>query len=386
MREIAAREKAQERLVRSQKLEIIGQFTGGVAHDFNNLLMAVMGNLDLLRKRWRDDIYAQKLINGAIQGAKRGAALTQRMLAFARQQDLKTGSADLAALLAGMRDLLDRSLGRNIELTIEVPEGLPPVEVDPNQIELAILNLAINARDAMPEGGKIHIAIEKQDAAPDQEGESAGYLCLSVSDTGSGMDQETLDKAIEPFFSTKPVGKGTGLGLSMVHGLVVQLGGRFHLSSEVGKGTVATLTLPVASAPAAIATQEAGTDAEAAASIRTATILVVDDDPLIASSAVNMLEDLGHTVIEANSGKRALEILDEGQSVDLLMTDQAMPGMTGMELAEVVRARRPGLPVLLVTGYAELPANSRFNLPRLSKPYLQTQLQAQIDRLLAEAS
>jgi signal transduction histidine kinase len=382
LKEVAAREQAQERLVQSQKMETIGQLTGGVAHDFNNLLMAVMGNLDLLRKRWKDDSHAHRLIDGAMQGAKRGAALTQRMLAFARQQDLRTGSTDLAALLAGMRDLLDRSLGPNVELVVDVPAGLPPVQVDPNQIELAILNLAINARDAMPGGGKIHIALEREGDLP-RNGRPSGYLRLSVTDTGCGMDEETLNKAIEPFFSTKPIGKGTGLGLSMVHGLLVQLGGQLHLSSEVGKGTVATLLLPIASTPASVA---APREAEAAASARTATILVVDDDPLIASSAVNMLEDLGHTVIEANSGKRALEILDGGQRIDLLMTDQAMPGMTGIELAAEVRGKLPGLPVLLVTGYAELPANAVPNLPRLSKPYLQVQLQAQIDRLLAKAS
>jgi signal transduction histidine kinase len=378
MTEVAAREKAQERLVQSQKMETIGQLTGGVAHDFNNLLMAVMGNLDILRKRWPDDARAQRLIEGALQGAKRGATLTQRMLAFARQQELKTGSADLATLLAGMRDLLDRTLGPQIELTVDASTELPPAQVDPNQIELAVLNLAINARDAMPAGGNIHIALQKH-TQPEPSNWSGDYLRLSVSDTGTGMDEETLKKAIEPFFSTKPVGKGTGLGLSMIHGLVVQLGGRLQLESEVGKGTKATLWLPVASQPASTAPQSGP---EPVTSGRVATILVVDDDPLIAGSAVNMLEDLGHIVLEANSAKRALEILDRGQKVDLMMTDQAMPGMTGTELADVVRLKRPGLPILLVTGYAELPPGSSVSVPRLSKPYLQAQLQEHIDRLL----
>jgi signal transduction histidine kinase len=378
MTEVAAREKAQARLVQSQKMETIGQLTGGVAHDFNNLLMAVMGNLDILRKRWPDDARAQRLIEGALQGAKRGATLTQRMLAFARQQELKTASADLATLLAGMRDLLDRTLGPQIELTVDASTELPPAQVDPNQIELAVLNLAINARDAMPAGGNIHIALQKH-TQPEPSSWAGDYLRLSVSDTGSGMDEETLKKAVEPFFSTKPVGKGTGLGLSMIHGLVVQLGGRLQLESEVGKGTKATLWLPVASSPASTAPQSGP---EPVTSGRVATILVVDDDPLIAGSAVNMLEDLGHIVLEANSAKRALEILDRGQKVDLMMTDQAMPGMTGTELADVVRLKRPGLPILLVTGYAELPAGSSLSVPRLSKPYLQAQLQEHIDRLL----
>jgi PAS domain S-box-containing protein len=382
MTEVAAREKAQERLVQSQKMETIGQLTGGVAHDFNNLLMAVMGNLDLLRKRLVNDARAQRLIDGALQGAQRGAALTQRMLAFARQQELKTGSADLADLLSGMRDLLDRSLGPQIELKLDMPGGLPPAQVDPNQIELAVLNLAINARDAMPSGGQIRISLRRDDAAGGN-GDKPGYLLLSVADNGTGMDEATLAKAIEPFFSTKPVGKGTGLGLSMVHGLAVQLGGRLHLASEVGKGTTATLRLPIASQAAAFVEAPAkALDVPA----RAATILVVDDDPLIASSTVNMIEDLGHTVIEANSAKRALEILDDGQAVDLMITDQAMPGMTGVELAEVARRRRPDLPILLATGYADLPAGQSLNLPRLSKPYLQSQLRSQIDRLLTRAT
>ena len=383
MTEVAAREKAQERLVQSQKMETIGQLTGGVAHDFNNLLMAVMGNLDILRKRWPDDARAQRLIEGALQGAKRGATLTQRMLAFARQQELKTDSADLAALLAGMRDLLDRTLGPHIQLTVDASGELPPAQVDPNQIELAVLNLAINARDAMPAGGNIHIALQKHSTPPGQGDRSGEYLRLSVSDTGSGMDEETLKKAVEPFFSTKPVGKGTGLGLSMIHGLVVQLGGRLQLESEVGKGTTATLWLPVASSPASTASQPGS---ESAASGRVATILVVDDDPLISGSAVNMLEDLGHMVLEANSAKRALEILDQGQKVDLMMTDQAMPGMTGTELADVVRLKRPELPILLVTGYAELPPGASLSVPRLSKPYLQAQLQEHLDRLLPKVT
>ena len=378
MTEVAARERAQERLVQSQKMETIGQLTGGVAHDFNNLLMAVMGNLDLLRRRLPDDARAQRLIAGALQGAQRGAALTQRMLAFARQQELKTSSVDLGELLYGMRDLLNRSLGPQIELTLDTPWGLPPAQVDANQIELAVLNLAINARDAMPSGGHIRIALRHDDTAG-----APGWLLLSVNDNGTGMDEETLTKAIEPFFSTKAVGKGTGLGLSMVHGLAVQLGGRLNLVSEFGNGTTATLRLPVAAQAAAGApVPEKAADLPA----REATILVVDDDPLIASSTTNMLEDLGHTVIEANSARRALEILDGGQTVDLLITDHAMPEMTGIELAEVAQARWPNLPILLATGFADLPAGQSLRIPRLSKPYLQSQLQTQIDRLLAGTS
>ena len=314
---------------------------------------------------------------------ERGTTLTQRMLAFARQQELKASSADLPSLLDGLRDLLDRTLGPQIELTLDVPEGLPPAQVDPNQIELAILNLAINARDAMPNVGKIHISVRRAGSASGHDNSSKDFVLLSLSDTGSGMDEGTLKKAIEPFFSTKPVGKGTGLGLSMVDGLVVQLGGRLQLTSQVGKGTTATLWLPVASKPASV---RAMPNSSKVTPVRVATILVVDDDPLIANSTVNMLEDLGHTVIEANSARQALEILDQGQAVDLMMTDQAMPGMTGIELAETVMRKRPDLPILLATGYADLSAGHSLKIPRLSKPYVQAQLQEHVDRLLSRVT
>jgi PAS domain S-box-containing protein len=378
MTEVAAREKAQEQLLQSQKMESVGQLTGGIAHDFNNLLMAVMGNLEILRKRVPNESGTRRLIDGAMLGAQRGASLTQRMLAFARQQDLKTASADIGALVCGMRELLRRSLGPQLGLRLHVDPDLPPAQVDAHQVELAVLNLAINARDAMPDGGVIDIRVEQRDLDGEYGLRPGTYLGIRIADTGIGMDAVTLAKAIEPFFSTKPLGKGTGLGLSMTHGLAVQLGGHLELASEIGVGTVATLWLPMATEPAAEIEPAVG----ASARIRAATILVVDDDPLIAMSTVVMLEDLGHIAIEANSGKRALEIIDAGQEIDLMMTDQAMPGMTGVQLAEIVRSKRPNLPVLLATGYADLPASKLANLPRLSKPYRQAQLQAEIEKLL----
>ena len=280
-----------------------------------------------------------------------------------------------------MQDLLDRTLGPQFELRFDLAEGLPPAQVDANQIELAVLNLAINARDAMQGGGVISIRIDKAPAPPGMGLKDAEYLRLKLSDTGSGMDEETMKKAIEPFFSTKPTGKGTGLGLSMVHGLAVQLGGMLQLESTVGQGTTATLWLPMAATPAPIAEP---TPVPMDTGSR-ATILVVDDDPLIAMSTVEMLEDLGHRVIEANSAAQALAILKDGQSVDLMLTDQAMPGMTGLELAEIAHKERPTMPILLATGYADLPA-SKIKLPRLSKPYLQTELQEEINRLLSGAA
>ena len=376
--EVSARERAQMQLIQSQKMESIGKLTGGVAHDFNNLLMAIVGNLGLLRKRTSHDPRAQRLIESALQGADRGTSLTQRMLAFARQQDLRTSATDMRSLLEGMRNLLERSLGPQIALGLHMPDELPPAEVDANQVELAILNLAINARDAMPDGGKIDIEVDPKRIEADRGLRSGSYLRIAITDSGSGMDDDTLKRAIEPFFSTKPPGKGTGLGLSMVHGLAVQLGGLLELSSQVGKGTTALLWLPVATKRPAVEQLAASQ----IASGRIATILVVDDDPLIAMSTVDMLEDLGHTVIEAHSAKRALEILEAGQPIDLMMTDQAMPGMTGIELAEIARAKRPDMPVLLATGYADLPAGTRASLPRLSKPYQQAQLQTEIEKLL----
>jgi PAS domain S-box-containing protein len=378
MKEVAAREKAQEQLRQAQKMETIGQLTGGVAHDFNNLLMAVMGNLDLLRKRVPDDPRLHRLIDGALQGAERGASLTQRLLAFARQQDLKALPVDLGALVYGMIDLLERSLGPRIALRLDIPKRLPPARIDANQLELAILNLAINARDAMPDGGSIDIRVAECRADADPALQPGNYLKVSVIDTGKGMSPEILKKAIEPFFSSKPLGKGTGLGLSMVHGLAVQLGGALQLASTVGKGTTATLVLPVATAAPEI---------EAPAQVvpkvnRSAVILYVDDDPLIAMSTMEMLEDLGHRVIGANSGPHALDIIKSGQPIDLMMTDHVMPGMTGIELAAASREVRPSLPILLATGYADLPEGAQLDLPRLAKPYHQDQLRDRLDQLL----
>jgi PAS domain S-box-containing protein len=379
MKEVAAREKAQEQLRQAQKMETIGQLTGGVAHDFNNLLMAVMGNLDLLRKRVPDDPRLHRLIEGALQGAERGASLTQRLLAFARQQDLTAVPVDLRVLIQGMSDLLERSLGPRVRLRLDLPQGLPPARVDANQLELAVLNLAINARDAMPDGGAIDIKLAEYQAGGDLALRAGRYLKLSVIDTGTGMPPEILKRAVEPFFSSKPLGKGTGLGLSMVHGLTVQLGGALQLTSMVGQGTTATLVLPVATnAP------EAESPAHVVQKVsRSAVILFVDDDPLIAMSTTEMLEDLGHHVIGASSGLHALDIIKSGQPIDLMVTDHVMPGMTGVELAAASRALRPSLPILLATGYAELPEGAQLALPRLAKPYHQEQLRDRLDQLLA---
>ena len=377
---IAERARTEEQLRHMQKMESIGQLTGGVAHDFNNLLTAVLGNLELLRKRLPADPAIERLIDGATQGAQRGASLTQRLLAFARRQALEPRPTDLAELVRGMGDLLRRSLGPSIAIDFDLPAGLPPALADHNQIELALLNLAVNARDAMPDGGTLAVALSVELADDARDLALGRYVRLTVSDTGRGMDRQTLARAIEPFFSTKEVGKGTGLGLSMIHGLALQLKGALRLHSEPGRGTRAELWLPVANGQVVTVAAESATDVNV--SQRHVTLLFVDDDFLISLSTAALLEDLGHTVIKAPSGTAALDVLKSGKPIDLMITDYAMPGMTGLQLAEAARRLRPDLPILLATGYADLPTRASFELPRLSKPYQQKQLAEQITSLI----
>jgi PAS domain S-box-containing protein len=378
--QVVQRERAEEQLRQAQKMEAIGQLTGGVAHDFNNLLMAVLGNLDLLRKHCQDDPKASRLIDGAVQGAKRGAALTQRLLAFARRQDLSVEPTDLRKLVGGMEDLLKRSVGPAIGIEVRLQDDLLPALVDANQVELALLNLVVNARDAMPTGGSITVGLRGEEIRSASSDLASGrYIVLSVEDTGSGMSEETLKKAIDPFFSTKELGKGTGLGLSMVHGLALQLKGGLRLASMVGRGTTAELWLPETAR--AVAAEEIVQPDEGSGG-RAVRILMVDDDALIAMASVDMLEDLGHDVVEANSGADALRYLEDGQTFDLMITDYSMPGMTGAELARTVQEKVPGMPILIATGYADLPAGTGINLPRLAKPYSQAQLAAEIGKAL----
>ncbi|MGG5891099.1 response regulator [Falsiroseomonas sp. HC035] len=380
------REAALAQVHEMQKMESLGKLTGGVAHDFNNLLMAVLGNLSLLRKRLPEDPRLMRFVDGAIQGAERGATLTKRMLAFARRQELKPETVDVPRLVDGMADLLRRSLSPAVQITTDFRNDLPAVRVDPNQLELALLNLAVNARDAMPLGGQLAISARCLTVAGESMGElmPGRYLCLSVSDSGNGMDAETLKRATEPFFTTKGVGKGTGLGLSMVHGLAAQSGGRMVINSVPERGTTVELWLPVAEGVQAIeeVSLKVPTSAHDVAPLLPARVLVVDDDPLICAGTADMLIDLGHSVTEACSGSRAMELLNADLQVDLVITDHAMPGMTGLELAHEIKTIRPGLPVLLATGYADLPDEATLDLPRLSKPYSQEQLSALISRIL----
>ena len=372
-------EKAREFSLQAQKLEAIGQLTGGIAHDFNNLLTAVLGSLELLRKRLPDDPRSIALLENAAQGAQRGTNLTKRMLAFARNYELNKEVIGIPDLVRGMTELLQRSLGPTFNLETHFPLILKPVEVDSNQLELALLNLTLNARDAMSDGGDIILAAREENVTDAHLGLEAGkYIRISVTDTGEGMDETTLRRATEPFFTTKGIGKGTGLGLSMVHGFAEQSGGRFILRSQKDRGTTAELWLPVAKASAQPVVPAPAVPAK---SLRPLTILAVDDDALVLMNTVGMLEDLGHTVFEAYSGKEALEILRREDSIDLVVTDQAMPKMTGTELAKVIRSEWPDIPVLLATGYADMTQRDEIGLPKLTKPYLQHNLAAAILRM-----
>jgi CheY-like chemotaxis protein len=366
-------------------METIGQLTGGVAHDFNNLLSAILSNLDLLKKQVTDP-RATKLLDGAIRGAERGAALTKRLLAFARRQDLKTETVQISALFDGMRDLLIRSLGPGVQIASDFPPDLPPVSVDPNQLELAILNLAVNARDAMPFGGSLAIGANVDEIDDNRNFEAlapGAFVRLRVSDTGQGMDEATLKKATQPFFTTKGVGRGTGLGLSMVQGLVAQSGGAMRIESQVGRGTTIELWLPQATGAFNERTKMSE-DITSGKPQQPRTILVVDDDSLVSMGTVGMLEDLGHWVLEANSGRAALELFGKHPDIDVVITDHAMPGMTGVELARRIHEIKPDLPIVLATGYAELPNGEDPGLPRLSKPFRQEDLSALISRLAEE--
>jgi len=369
-----ALEQAREALFQSQKLQAIGQLTGGIAHDFNNLLTVILGNLEIVRKRMPAEPKLAQLLDNATQGALRGVSLTQRMLAFARRQKLTSESVELAGLVQGISGLLQSSMGPAIHIQTSFAESLSPVLADVNQLELAILNLATNARDAMPHGGRIVIAANERDASEsglDKLMTPGRYVCLSITDEGEGMDEATLASAVDPFFTTKGVGKGTGLGLSMVHGLAEQLGGRLTLKSQKGVGTSAELWLPVAgsSAPGKTPVQDTATPP-----VHELLVLVVDDDSLVLTSTRLLIEDLGHRVLCAPSGAQALELFAANPDIDLVITDMAMPQLDGAQLAKLLRDRQPDLPIILATGYAERLEGFATQLPRLTKPFKQIDL------------
>jgi signal transduction histidine kinase len=375
------REAALAQVHEMQKLESLGQLTGGVAHDFNNLLMAILGNLDLVRDNFSGNPRLLGLIDRAIEGAERGASLTQRMLAFARRQDLRPEAVDIAALVGSITEMLRQSVGPTVQITTEFQSDLAPTRVDPNQLELALLNLAINARDAMPNGGSLNITAHgERVSAGAVTGLAAGdYVVIGVSDNGCGMDEATLKRASEPFFTTKDLGRGTGLGLSMVDGLAAQSGGATRIRSKPDYGTTVELWLPT------FKTEPPGrekTDAQTTITeIRPIKVLVVDDDPNVLATMAAIIEDLGHSAIGASSAAGALDLLRSEREIDLVITDYAMPGVTGTNLATNITSVRPGLPVVIATGYADTPLGAPA-LPRLDKPFRREKLVALIESLI----
>ncbi|MGR9249865.1 PAS domain S-box protein [Rhizobium leguminosarum] len=376
-----ALEQAREELFQSQKMEAIGQLTGGIAHDFNNLLMAVLGSLEILKKRMPQDLSLTSLVDNAMQGAQRGAALTQRMLAFSRRQELHMEPIDVSGLIRGMMDMLSRSLGPLTVIETSFPVRLPTILTDPNQLEMAILNLVVNARDAMPSGGRIVLRASEESLPSGKSPLPPGrYVRIAVIDEGEGMDAKTLEQAITPFFTTKGVGKGTGLGLSMVQGLASQSGGRLMMKSSLGEGTTAELWFPVAIVEQ-VTEAAADRPQQEENAPRRLRIVAVDDDGLVLMNTTLMLEDLGHTVFEAMAGPEALDILRK-QQVDLVICDHAMPRMTGAQLAQAIRNEWPDMPIILATGYAEIPEGAGIvDLPRLGKPFSQAQLAEAIGRI-----
>jgi PAS domain S-box-containing protein len=375
-----ALERAQRAFLQSQKMEAIGKLTGGVAHDFNNLLAAIVGSIDLAKRRAAEGKDITRFLDNAMQAADRGAALTRRMLTFARKQELQLEAVDLTVLIRGMAELLERTLGAGITIETHFPIVIKSVRADPSQLELAVMNLAVNARDAMPNGGRILIAARRAQVQLQSDLAPGEYVCLSITDEGEGMDERTLSQAIDPFFTTKGVGKGTGLGLSMAAGMAEQFGGTLRLKSVVGEGTTVTLWLPVASEDAAPAPLDSSSG-QGARKLKPMVMLAVDDDDIVLNNIVEMLKDLGHTALQASSGSEALQILGRSR-VDLLITDYDMPRMTGIELADAVQSGWPDLPILVMSGYAELPAGIALRFRRLAKPFLQGELASAISAIV----
>jgi len=383
MQEVAVRERAQAALAQSQKMEAVGQLTGGIAHDFNNLLTVIFGNLELIQRRTEDEKTA-KLADFARQAAERAAKLTHQLLAFSRTQNLTLKAVDLNGLVTGMHDLLDRTIGPMVRIEMVLDAAEPWALADANQLELAILNLSINARDSMTEGGVLTISSTRQmaqgsDLAP------GDYAVISVTDTGSGIPPELMAKVFDPFFTTKPIGKGTGLGLSQVYGIAQQSGGTVRLSSVEGRGTTVEIWLPTAAA--VVSAPEDVFRAEADAEGPHQRILVVDDDDAVRRFIVECLQSLGYSVDEAADGEAGLRVL-QGSRPDLLIVDYAMPGMTGVDVVLKARVVAPGVPILLATGYADMEAVDRV-MPMesvLRKPFRLSELGMAVRKALAPAT
>ncbi len=390
LKEMASREQAQEALRQSQKMEAVGQLTGGIAHDFNNMLTGIIGGLDLIQRYIQSGRHGetQRFIDAAVTSANRAAALTHRLLAFARRQPLNLKRVELNQLIESMHDLLSRTLGRHIQIRNQLQAGLWPVSSDENQLESALLNLVINARDAMPDGGTLLLETRNTELRQGEVGDLAAgrYVSLGLTDTGCGMSAKVLASVFEPFFTTKPIGQGTGLGLSMVYGFTRQAGGHIQIASEPGVGTQVSLYLPVFDEQDAVAAPAAETEGPLRAQ-QGETVLVVEDDPAVRLLVIDVLQMLGYQTLEAADGNAAIRILESATAVDMLVTDVGLPGMNGRQLADVARQQYPGLPVLFMTGYARQAASSDFLEPgmdMISKPFNLDALAKRVSDMLME--
>jgi signal transduction histidine kinase/CheY-like chemotaxis protein len=373
------RARAEEQLRQAQKMQALGQLTGGIAHDFNNLLTVIQGSADILRRPGVDEAKRIRFAEAIVQTSGRAAALTSQLLAFARRQPLQPEVIDINDKIRAMTDLLDRTLGERVEVVTDLADGLCPVEADPAQLESAILNVAVNARDAMPAGGTL--TIRTGDAPPLADGRPA--IAIAFTDTGGGIEPDVLERVFEPFFTTKAIGKGTGLGLSQVYGFAAQSGGQVDLASALGEGTTVTIRLPCSERPGAA---DGPAAAEARRPHRTGRVLVVDDNEEVGQFAETLLVELGHEVLRARSGKEALAIARRFP-VDAVFTDVVMPGLSGIELAERLEEVLPGVPVLLTTGYSDQIARSGASgRPVVFKPYGLDALAAALDQALGSAS
>ena len=386
-RQIEEREKVEDTLRQMQRLEAVGQLTSGVAHDFNNLLTVVLGNLTFLERDAGENGRLARRLSQMRSAAERGAQLTGQLLAFSRRTRLEPKPIDLNETVQGMRDLLMTTMGGTVRIETSLQEDLWLALVDPTQIELIILNLAINARDAMGEGGRLTVRTANATLGPATRPEEPGpgdYVALSVSDTGTGMADDVLARAFEPFFTTKPVGRGSGLGLAQVYGFAKQSGGGVSIRTAMNRGTTVSVYLPRAriAAAGAIAQRPPGLQA---GETTYRTVLVVDDDPAVREVTAQFLKDLGYGVIEAGSGGAAIDLLERAADIDVLLVDYAMPGMNGAEVAKAAQTRRPGLPVLFITGYADLTALRDAGEERiLQKPFYADELAAKLGGLLGD--
>ncbi len=381
--QMSEREKAEEALRQSQKMEAIGRLTGGIAHDFNNLLMVASSGIELL-DRTKDQDKRKSLSDGVRLAIERGAALTRQMLAFSRRSPLTTQVLDLGAQIEGLRFLLERSLREDIEVVLDLPRGLWAVEADPGELELALLNLAVNARDAMPNGGRLTLSAKNVEV-----GQGGGpIVCMTVTDTGTGMSEDIASRVFEPFFTTKEVGRGTGLGLSQVYGFARSSGGEISVTSTEGSGSTFTLCLPRSDkTPTAPITTARPPETARPALKGEGRLLLVEDDDAVAAGVGHMIRDLGYSYVRAAQASDALRLLERGEIFDLVFSDMVMPGdMDGLALAKAIRARHPELPVLLTTGFSEAASAATAETFRLlSKPYGIDTLSAALGETLAEA-